>query len=464
MTQYKTSGLQALLCVIGMVTLMFWGLFVVQASLHSVILLCIFWVLGHAYYIDKDVKRLKQSMVSTLQKSSGVLLFFILIGTVIAGFIMSGAIPTLIYYGLQFLNPQNFLPFGMLLCSAMSLAIGSCWGTIGTMGVALLGIAGLLHIPAPIAAGMIISGAYFGDKFSPVSDTTLLTSLLTETNLYRHMKGLTYSLIPAYLISLGVFWAIGVYSGFDSGMVLADVTSLRQQISDHFTVHFLSLLPMIVMLGLSMRKKPAELSMLCSLFVAIWLAILVQKFSVASVLNSLFCGPKLPPTGSSILDGVFQHGGIQSMLWSMSLTLLILILGGLLDSYHIMTRFFAGLMPYLTRSFYLVLATVLVAIGCNVIMGEAYLSIILSTRIFKERYTHLQLDSSMLSNAIEVGSTLSTPLIPWTSSGVFITATLGIAPQAYLQWAVFNWIALFVFLGIAARNFMGITQYMEDRV
>lgn len=459
MTQYKPSGYQSLLCVFGMIALMFWGLFVLKASLHSVIILCIFWVFGHAYYLDKDVVRLKQSMLSTLQKSSGVLLFFILIGAVIAGFIMSGAIPTLIYYGLQFLTPQNFLPIGMLLCSAMSLVIGSCWGTIGTMGVALLGIAGMLHIPAPIAAGMIVSGAYFGDKFSPVSDTTILTSLMTETNLYRHMKGLTYSLIPAYLLSLGVFWAIGIYSGFEHALVLADVMTLRHQISSHFTVHLLSLLPMFVMLWLSIKKKPAELSMLFSLFVAMLVAILVQKFHVTDVLNSLFCGPKLPTTGSPILDGVFQHGGIQSMLWSMSLTLLILILGGLLDSYQIITHFFVRLMPYLTRSFYLVLATVWVAIACNVLMGEAYLSIMLSSRIFKDTYAKMRWDTSVLSNAIEIGSTLSTPLIPWTSSGVFITATLGISPQAYLQWAVFNWIALGVFLCIAARNFVGIKMY-----
>ena len=458
MSQTKPSGYQALLCVAGIVSLMFWGLFVLKASLHSLIILCIFWVLAHAYYIDKDFLRLKQSMLSGLQKSSGMFLFFILIGAVIAGVIMSGAIPTLIYYGLEFITPQNFLPIGMVLCSMMSLVIGSCWGTIGTVGVALLGIATLLHIPAAIAAGMIVSGAYFGDKFSPISDTTMLCALMTETNLYRHISGLTYSLIPAYLLSLGVFWAIGYHYGFEHALDVTDLEALRQQISTHFTVNIISVSPMLVMLGFSIKKKPAELSMLMSLFVAIWIAILVQKFQVVDVFNSLFCGPQLPQIGSPMLDGVFKHGGIQSMLWSMSLTLLILILGGLLDSYQFITHLFAKLMPYLIRPFRLVLATVTSAIACNVLMGEAYLSIILSSRIFKETYPKLRWDKSVLSNAIEVGSTLSTPLIPWTSSGVFISATLGGAPQDYMLWAVFNWVALGVFLCMAALNFIGIKQ------
>ncbi len=463
MTQNKPSGYQALLCVMGIISLMFWGLFVLKASLHSLMVLGICWVVCHAYYIDSDVLRLKQSMVSAIQKSAGVLLFFILIGAVIAGFIMSGAIPTLIYYGLQFITPQNFLPIGMLLCSMMSLVIGSCWGTIGTMGVALMGIAVLLHIPAPIAAGMVVSGAYFGDKFSPISDTTMLSALTTETNLYRHIKGMTYSMLPAYLLSLGVFWWIGSYYGFEQSLVLSDVEALRQKISTHFTIHYVTLAPMLGMLWLSIKKKPAELSMLVSIFVAILVAVGIQKFSMVAVLDSLFCGPALPTTGSVILDAVLKHGGIQSMLWSMSLTLLILILGGLLDSYQLIATLFMRLLPYLTRPFRLVATTVFAAIACNVLMGEAYLSIILNARIFKKTYTTMRWDSCVLSKAIEVGSTLSTPLIPWTSSGVFITATLGISPQDYLQWALFNWIALGVFFSMAAMNFMGIKMYFNPK-
>lgn len=461
MTNNKPSGCQALVCVIGIFILMFWGLFILKASLHSLILMSILWASVHAYYIDHNVLRLKQSMISAIQKSSSVLLIFLLIGTVIAGFMMSGAIPSLIYYGLNFITPQNFLPIGMLLCSMMSLVIGSCWGTIGTMGVALLGIAVLLHIPGPIAAGMIVSGAYFGDKFSPISDTTILSALSTDTNLYRHIKGMTYSILPAYCLSLGVFWWIGYYFFLDQNKVLTDVLAIQNEIRTHFKIHTLNLLPMVAMVWFSVNKKPAQLSMLVSLFIAVMVAILFQKFSITSVLNSLFSGPDLPQTNSNLLNTVLKHGGIQSMLGSMSLSLLILILGGLLDSYQLITHLFIRLMPYLTRSFRLVLTTVMAAIACNLLIGEAYLSIILNARIFKEAYAKLHLDTCVLSKALEIGSTLSTPLIPWTSSGVFIAATLGISPLEYLGWAVFNWIALGVFLSMAAMNFMGIRMYFQ---
>jgi NhaC family Na+:H+ antiporter len=462
MMQNKPSGYQALLCVVGLISLMFWGLFVLHVSLHSLMILCICWAVGHAYYIDPDMLRLKRSMVSVIQKSASVFLFFILIGAVIAGFIMSGAIPTLIYYGLQFITPQNFLPIGMLLCSLMSLVIGSCWGTIGTMGVALMGIGALLHIPAPITAGMIVSGAYVGDKFSPMSDTTMLSALTTETNLYKHIKGMTYSMLPSYLLSLAAFWWVGSYYGFEQFMVFSDVMVLRQKISSQFTIHIITLAPMLGMIWMSFKKKPAELTMLLSIFIAIGVAVGVQNFSIVAVLDSLFFGPKLPETGFVILDAVWKHGGIQSMLWSMSFTLLILILGGLLDSYQLISTLFMRLLPYLTSTFRLVATTVFAAIACNVMMGEAYLSIILTARIFKETYHKNGWDTCVLSKAIEVGSTLSTPLIPWTSSGVFISATLGTSPQGYVHWALFNWIALGIFLSMAAINFMGIRIYTQD--
>lgn len=457
----KPSCSQAIVCLIGIISLIFGGLFYFKASLHTLMMLSICWVICHAYYIDSGMQRIKQSLATTLQNSACMLLFFLLIGAMIAGFIMSGAIPTLLYYGLTFITPQTFLPIGMLLCSMMSLAIGSCWGTIGTIGVALMGVALLLHIPEPIVAGMIVSGAYLGDKFSPVSDTTMLSALATETNLYRHIRGMTYSMLPAYVISLGIFWWLGYFYGFKTNLALTEIQALKENINNHFTIHYMTITPMLAMLWFSIRKKPAELAMLLSVFIAICVAIVIQKFSISAVLESLFCGPKLTKTGSTILDNVLNHGGMQKMLWSMSLTMLILVLGSLLDNYKIISTLFLYLLPYLTRTFSLVFATVFSAITCNVLMGEAYLSIILTARIFKQKYSYLGLNSCALSKAIEVGSTLSTPLIPWTSSGVFITATLGISPQKYLQWALFNWIALGMFLAMAGTNFMGIHLYFK---
>ncbi len=206
---HKPTLLHAISCITAIFMMVFSGLFLLKTSLHSIMLICIFWVMVNAFYLNTNMEMIKECIQASIQKSAFVFLFFVLIGTVIAAFTLSGAIPTLIYYGLNFISPQVFLPIGMILCSMTSLAIGSCWGTIGTMGIALIGVASIFHIPLPLTAGMIVSGAYFGDKFSPISDTTVLSALSTGTNLYKHIKGMTYSLIPAYILSLGGFWIVG---------------------------------------------------------------------------------------------------------------------------------------------------------------------------------------------------------------------------------------------------------------
>ncbi len=458
----KPSLIQSLLCVSGILCFVFSGLMIFKTSLHSIILLSILWVILHALYLNPDQSLLKQGMMSAVQKSSPVFLYFILLGAVIAAFTMSGAIPTLIYYGLNFITPQNFLPMGMLLCSLMSLAIGSCWGTIGTMGIALMGIASILHIPAPMAAGMIVSGAYFGDKFSPISDTTILSALATDTDLYTHIKGMTYSIMPAYLISLAIFWFIGHHYVIDNPAYLQDIASIQQLIHTHIHIGLITVLPILVMLVMSLNKKPAELSMLISIVIALCISVLMQHLKLTDVLNGLFSGPHFLPTGSAIIDTALSRGGIQSMLWSMSLALLILSLGGLLDSYHFISTLFARMIVNLNHPVSLVLATLFIAVTCNLLMGEAYLSIILTSKLFKQAYHKMGLESCVLSKAIEEGSTFSTPLIPWTTSGAFIAATLGVHPIDYLFWSVFNWVAPIVFLILVAANFVGIKMYCQD--
>ena len=460
----QPSVIQSLLCISGILFFVFFGLLVLKTSLHSIILLSLLWVILHAFYLDQDQARLKQGMSSAIQKSAPVFLYFILIGAVIAAFTMSGAIPTLIYYGLNFISPQNFLPIGMILCSMMSLAIGSCWGTIGTIGVALMGVASILHIPAPMAAGMIVSGAYFGDKFSPISDTTILSALATDTDLYTHIKGMTYSIIPAYLISFCVFWFIGKHYVVDNPAYLQDIASIQQLIGTHVHIGFMTLLPIFAMLALSLKKKPAELSMLVSIVIALGISFFMQHLTLIEVLNSLFSGPHFSRTGSIILDTALSRGGIQSMLWSMSLALLILALGGLLDNYQFISTLFARMIYRLKHPVSLVLATLSIATTCNLLMGEAYLSIILTSQLFKQAYQKMGLESCVLSKAIEEGSTFSTPLIPWTTSGAFISATLGVYPLDYLFWSVFNWVAPIVFLGFVAINFVGIKMYVQDPV
>lgn len=218
---------------------------------------------------------------------------------------------------------------------------------------------------------------------------------------------------------------------------------------------------MMAILALAFLKKPAELSMLFAIFLALLIAVWGQDLNLSLVLTQLFTGPQHVITGSVILDNALSHGGIQSMLGPMSLALLILALGGLLDNYDFLNTLCAPMIRDLKDPFSLVLATLVVAVMANLMMGEAYLSIILTSRLFKHAYYNLGLDSCVLSKAIEEGSTFSTPLIPWTTSGAFIAATLGVFPSEYIFWALFNWIAPIMFLGFVALKFLGLKMYVH---
>lgn len=461
----KPAFFHALSCVIGILLFVFLGLFWFKTSLHSIMLLSISWVILNAYCLDRNVSRLKEGITSAIQQSASVFLIFILIGAVIAAFTLSGAIPTLVYYGLDFIDPQAFLPISMLLCSITSLAIGSCWGTIGTVGVALISLASVFHIPLPLAAGAIVSGAYFGDKFSPISDTTILSALSTGTDLYKHIKGMMYTMIPAYLISLGLFGIIGGhYAMMQSPSSMDELLAIQQLIANHVHVGLVVLLPIVVMLVLSMKKKPAEISMLAAVIAALLVSLLCQSIPLTESLNALFSGPGVKNTGSLMVDTLLSRGGMQSMLWSMSLTLLILALGGLLETYQFVTVLFESLIRSLKRPTSLVFMTLVTSVVSNLLMGEAYLSILLTSRIYKNAFNAMGLDSCVLSKSVEEGCTFSTPLIPWSTSGAFIATTIGVCPFDYLFWSIFNWIAPIVFLLFVAGNFYGLKMFKTTPV
>ncbi|MDF1758810.1 MAG: Na+/H+ antiporter NhaC family protein [Legionellaceae bacterium] len=465
MLQIKQSSnncadlLQSLACVSVLILIMFVGLFILKTCIHSIILISICWLLIVGYYIDPNISKMKIHIHDYLEKSAPMLLFFILIGTVIASFILSGAIPTLIYYGLEILQPAYFLPLGLLLCGITSLAIGSTWGTIGTMGIALMGVANILEIPLPIAAGMIVSGSHFGDKLSPISDTTVLSSLTAQTDLYKHIKGMAYTTIPAFVITMMIFWYIGQHYNTNNDDYTLQLVNIQQQIKHHFNIGYLAMLPMLVMFGFSMLKKPAEISMLASVIVALLIAIFIQNFSLHEVLNALFEGPNIASQNSKFLSTLLNRGGIQSMLSSMALTILVITLGGLLESYQIVTVLFTKIIGYLKTTTSLVFATLFTSVLSNMLMGEAYISIIIVSRTFKKHFQKLGLDNCVLSKAVDQGATFSTPLIPWTTAGIFTSVTLNMSPTEYISWSLFNWISPLTFLIFTAINFANIKMY-----
>ena len=422
----------------GVIVIVIAGLLWLGISLHSLLLVALVWIGGHAMLLGFCFQEIKSAMISGIEKGLGAFFIFFLIGLLIAALIESGTIGGLVYYGVDLLHPAIFLPAGLVLCSLMSIATGTAWGTIGTIGVVLVGLGEALDIPLPLVAGMVVSGASFGDKMSPVSDTTNLAAMSADTDLYSHIKSMMYTTVPTYVICLVMFTFIGL-SYSDQALALQELLELKQYLDLQFSINLLTLLPLLVLIVLSIKRVPAEVSMLASVATATVLAVVMQDRTVTEVLNSLHTG-YFANTGLERLDIILNRGGIVSMMWTMSLALLALSLGGILDRAGFVRVLLSGLLRRIKRSASLMTTTIGAGIVANMSMGEAYLSIIFGGQIFKDSYEQDNLEKHMLSRCLEEGATLSTSLIPWTTSGAFIVGVLGISPLEYAPWTFFNYI------------------------
>jgi len=451
--------LQSLLCFGGVIVIVISGLLWLGISLHSLLVIALVWVAGHSYWLGFSYKSIKSSMISGIEKGLGAIFIFFLIGILVAALIESGTIGALIYYGLDLLHPSFFLPAGLVLCSLMSLATGTAWGTIATIGVVLMGLGQALGIPLPLVAGMVVSGASFGDKMSPVSDTTNLAAMSADTDLYSHIKSMMYTTVPTYIICLIIFTFLGFYFTAQA-MSEQELSTLSGLLEVEFAISPLTLLPLFVLLALSINRTPAEASMLASVAAALVLAILTQDRNITEVLNSLHTG-YVSDTGLEQLDTLLSRGGIMSMMWTMSLALIALSLGGILDCAGFVRVLLRGILERIERAASLMTATISAGIVANMSMGEGYLSIIFGGQIFKESYEESGLEKHMLSRCLEEGATLSTSLIPWTTSGAFITGVLGMSPLEFAPWTFFNYINPLLSIGLAYLGF-GIFRKTES--
>ncbi len=428
------------------------GLFFLETSLHSLLLICLLVAAISAWLLGHDFRSIRQAMNGGISDALSAIYIFILIGVLIASFIESGTLAILVYYGIEFVSPAIFLPAGMVLCSFMSIVTGTSWGTVGTVGVVLMGIGTAMGIPAPLVAGMIISGACFGDKMSPMSDTTNLSAMTSRVKLYSHIGSMALTTGPTYILALIIFTLLGLnYAGYQ--LPTTDLYALQDAISGHFNLNILALLPLVIMLGLSFWRVAAEPTMMAAVVTAVLIAVFVQKQEMTVVLSSLYDGGSIQ-TGLESLDQLLGRGGIASMMWTLSLSLLALALGGILESCQFLRVLISVVLTRLKRVSSLVATTIITCFLGNIAMGEAYMSIILGGQLFGEAYDNCEVDRRVLSRSLEEGATLTTALIPWTTGGAFFASTLGVNVLDYAPWALLNWMnpilsILFACFGLA---------------
>ncbi|MGI9276589.1 MAG: Na+/H+ antiporter NhaC [Endozoicomonas sp.] len=449
---------QALLCFGGIFGLISIGSSLLDVSLHILLIASLAWVSLHAKWLGYSFSNIRQSMNDGIQKGLGAIYIFILIGMLVAAFIESGTVAYLIYYGLEYLSPGLFLPVGLILCTLMSLATGTAWGTVATAGVVLLEIGSALNIPLPIVAGMVVSGASFGDKMSLISDTTNLAAMSAGSRLYEHIKSMSMTSAPSYLITLVAFTFIGL--SFTGGSYNAgSATTIQAGLNDSFNIGFWSLLPIITLILLSKMRVAPELAMLSSILAAGLVALATQGVETGQFLSSLQYGHHAD-TGLESLNNLLNRGGIQSMMWTLSLSLIALALGGVLDRLGILQVLLKALIHRVKRTSSLLATTIGTGVLSNMCLGEAYLSIILGGQLYKKTYTDKGLHPSMLSRSLEQGATLSAGLIPWTTAGLFYAATLGMPVLDFAPWALFNLITPLLSVALAS---LGIGVYREQQ-
>lgn len=423
----------------GVVGILIIGILGFSMDIHILLSLGLIYTCFMAKGAGFSLDEIFEGMAESVKKAMVAMLIFILIGTIIGSWIGAGTVPALIYYGLKFLNPTYFLPAGFIVCCITSFATGTSWGTAGTVGLAMMGMGMGLGIPAPAIAGMVISGAAFGDKMSPMSDTTILAAASAECDMYDHIKEMAKTTIPATLISLAGFTFLGFKYTASSNMTSQEVMILQETLEKTFNLNPIVLLPIVVVIVLSLMKVPSVPALAIGTFLGSATAVIFQGSTVKAAMAALNYG-YTQATGIQIVDKLLIRGGIQGMMWTFSLAFIALCLGGVLEKGQFLTVLIEKILLKVKSNASLMLVTMISTIvGCAA-TSEVYLAILLNGSLFKDAYTDRKLRRQLLSRILEEGSTLVGPIIPWTTCGAFMAGTLGVSTLELAPFALLCWI------------------------
>lgn len=431
-------SLAASLIIVGyLIISMAAAIFYLDQKLH-VTMLTAFGVAVLVLTIEKcPYSKVEEAILEGSKLAVPTILILYSIGCLMGAWIASGTVPMIIYWGLKLINPSIFLVTACLACVITSLATGSSWSTIGTVGVALIGVGMGLEINPAMTAGAIVSGAAFGDKMSPLFDTTNVAPAVAEGDLFDHIKAMVYTAGPGIVIALVAFFVLGMKHGgsADTETVSAILAALESQ----FHLNIITLIPPVLVIVLAVMKKPALPTLLISGIVAAAIAIFMQGETLPSIANIMENG-YVSETGFADIDSLLSRGGLFSMNYTSSLTIIVMVYGSLLEKLGVLEVVLEKL-KVLTRTVgSLVCTTVVTAILVNLITASQYMSIVLPGRMFVSEYKKKDMLPQTLSRTLEDSGTVTSLLIPWNLCGSFASTTLGVSCIAYLPFSVFNWI------------------------
>ena len=410
----------------------------------------------------KTYDELHAGLTEGIHVGLGPIMILLAVGMLIGTWILAGTVPAMIYYGVALMSPSYFYATCTIICAMVAVSIGSSWTVAGTLGVGLMGIASSFDLSPGITAGAIISGAYFGDKLSPLSDTTNLASAVTGVDLFDHIRHMLWTTVPAFVIAVMVFLLLGKQAGGEP----KDIEILQNTLDTQFSIGVHLLVPLAIMLGLIVKKVPAYPAVIISALVGAIFAVIFQPEATAALVGGnsdeasdlakgiwqvLFNG-YASDTGNAFLDKLLSKGGMSSMLNTVWLIICALSFGGILEKTGILDQLIGLALRGVRGVTSLVAATVATCFATNVLAADQFIAIALPGRMFKQAYRDQGLDEINLSRTLEDSGTLTSALIPWNTCGAYMSATLGVATLSYAPYAFFNLLCPLLAITFAARN------------
>jgi Na+:H+ antiporter, NhaC family len=386
-----------------------------------------------------DWQSVQDGMIAGITNALTSIIILMIVGVLIGVWILGGVVPTLVYYGLQVMSPGYFLAAATVICAVASLATGTSWGTSGTIGVALMGVGAGLGLPLPMVAGAVLSGAYFGDKMSPLSDTTNLAPAMVGTDLYTHIRHMIPTTFVSITISLALYLWIGMgYAG--SAGELDRITGILETLRANFVISPILLLPPLLVMVVSFRKMPAIPGIALGALAGLVCAFLVQGAGYETAMNAAFSG-YVGETGNADVDDLLSRGGLESMLFTISLIIVAMMFGGVMQKTGQLRVVAERILKMANSTGSLVLSTALTAVGSNFLLCDQYMSLVMTGRMYADAYRERGLAPENLSRVTEDAGTVTDPLVPWGSGGAYQTATLGVPTILYAPFAFFCWIS-----------------------
>lgn len=395
-------------------------------------------------------QQIEEGITEGISVALGAMLIILAVGSLIGTWLLSGTVPTLIYFGLELLNPSLFYAASCVICGVVALSIGSSWTTAATIGVALMGVASGMGLEPGIAAGAIVSGAYFGDKMSPLSDTTNLAPAVSGTELFAHIRYMGYTAGPAFVISVVLFLILGLNA--DTNVSLQRLELMQEQLQGTFNIGWPMLVPLAVLLYLAATRKPALPTVFFgALLGGVW-ALIFQPEMISFIAGEEGWVPAIKvvwlalsdgvevSTGSANLDSLLSGGGMVSMLNTVWLILSAMTFGAIMEKVGLLERFIRGMLKSAKSVGSLITGTIFTCFGANVLTADQYMAIVLPGRMFKEEYERRNLDPRVLSRTLEDSGTITSALIPWNTCGAYMFSVLAVSPFEYGIYAFFNYL------------------------